>query len=89
MKIDKFQVPDDWDDYDRYQDTVIEYLEYIDYPYWVSQFRPEDVARAMFHSMLNFHANRISPRMAAISIFSLTYQFQVIRPINKSTEIVH
>ena len=63
----------------NYNDAVIDYLEYIGYPYYVADFNTNDVARSVTNSIVRFWQLKISPRMAAISIFALTMELQVMR----------
>lgn len=76
-------------EYRDYMDAVFDYLEYIEYPYWVQHYKTEQVATSIFKATVNFFHSGISVRMAAIVIFSLTMENQVLRPIDPSTERVH
>lgn len=70
----------------NYHDEVFAYLEYIGYPDYVLQYDPESIAKSVSASIHNFWSYGVSPRMAAISIFGLTMEFQVMCGVKDSTK---
>lgn len=67
----------------EYGDKVFEYLEYLDYPELVSMFEVKDVAKSLHGAMFEMWLRGESTRMAAIIIFSLTMNMQVIPTVKE------
>lgn len=67
----------------QYIENVFSYLEYIGYPAYVVEFEPRQVAMAIHKTIKLFHSQSFSHRICAISIFALTFEYQVI-PTSKS-----
>lgn len=57
----------------EYTNEVLEYLEYLGYPDYIEHIKPEHVAHTVAKAINNFRASDISPRMAALCIFGLTW----------------
>ena len=58
----------------EYQDEVFDFLEYIGYPEYVEDFEPADVAQSLFNCARIFYTWDISPRLAALIIFGMTWE---------------
>ena len=66
----------------KYLEDVMNYLEYLDYPYYVQEFYPEDVSRSMAMCAKCMYENGCSARMCALVIFGCTWHYQVSRTNN-------
>lgn len=69
-----------------YNNQVIDYLEYIGYPEYITMFEPIDVAETLAKANAIFFRNGLSYRMAALINFGLTMTMQVMPTINDSTK---
>lgn len=65
----------------EYTDKVLDYLEHIGYPDYITLYKPEDVALAMARTMVTFHKSNLSYRMCALVIFGLTW-WKISRNVN-------
>lgn len=61
----------------EYQEQILNYLEYLGYPDYVTEFEPVDVARAISNAAIQFYSYNVSVRMAALTIFGLTWVHQI------------
>lgn len=61
-------------EFHEYQEKVFNYLEYIGYPQYVSDFEPEGIAKSIFRVSVTFFICGQSHRMAAISIFGMSWE---------------
>ena len=68
----------DMSDYVTYNDKVMEYLEYLEYPYLVQEFDPAGVAASINGSNFLMWQAGASYRMAAIIVFAMTMNFQIL-----------
>jgi hypothetical protein len=71
----------------QYTEEVIEYLEYVGYPDFVTFFEPEDVAVAMNKTIALFYGFNLSPRMCALSIVGLTFHYQIATTVQN--QVIH
>ena len=62
-----------------YTDSVLRYLEYLGYPEYVVFFDERYVAAAIHGTVAEFYHNKMSFRLCALTIFSLTLNYQVMR----------
>ena len=72
--------------YLAYMDQVFEKLVWLDYPELVLGFDIIDVAMSLEGSIHTFFTMGISPRMAAICIWALTMNEQVIPQADQMTK---
>lgn len=63
----------------RYLEDVIEYLEYLNYPEYVTMFEPAQVAKSIGTSAMVCCDLGVSPRYCALIIFGLTFTTQIYR----------
>lgn len=63
----------------EYDDKVMQYLEYLGYPYYVQFFRVEDVAKCAAHTINIMYRYKESYRMCALVIFGATWTYQLTR----------
>ena len=61
----------------EYNDIVLDYLEYLEYQHYVQWFDPATIAEAIAKTAVIFMKDGISPRMCALSIFGLTWEYQL------------
>lgn len=61
-----------------YNEAVMDYLEYLGYPDYVTEFEPECVAKSITGANRTFWNCGMSIRMAALSNFGLTWTMQII-----------
>jgi len=57
-----------------YIEQTIDYAEYIGVAHYTCDFRAEDVARSFHGAMATCYGAGLSPRFAAIILFSLTIE---------------
>lgn len=69
-----------------YQMKVMDELESFDYPSMVVEFYPEDVARSICKTVDIFFRGGESFRICAITIWSLTLNYQIIPLVNSGTK---
>lgn len=62
-----------------YDDEVFDYLEYLGYPDYVLQYDPSVVARSIANAIHIFERAGLSYRNCALSIFGLTWTYQIAR----------
>ncbi len=72
----------------EYGIQVVEYLEYIGYSDIVLDFEPMSVAMSMGYAIKDFYIGDLSYRMAALIIYGLTMEYQVI-PYSKTFTVKH
>lgn len=60
-----------------YQEEVFEYLEYIGYVEYITDYAAEDVARSINAACVSCKGQGLSPRMTACIIFGLTWTIQL------------
>lgn len=63
----------------QYFEDVMNYLEYLNFPEYVMRFEPSDVARSTAKAILICQQMNFSYRMCALSIFGLTWEYQIAR----------
>ncbi len=61
----------------EYNERVLRYLEYLEYPDLVLDFDPDDVGRAIGRTVRTFYEMGISFRMCALTIYGLTWAQQI------------
>ena len=57
----------------EYTNEVLNYLEYLNYPYYVDHFEPNDIALTVSRVIGEFYQANYSHRTCALVIFSLTW----------------
>ena len=65
------------EDFVKFQDAVMDYMEYIGVPPYVESFNAYDVAQSFHGAMREGYMRQLSPRMCGIIIFA-----QVLHKIN-------
>lgn len=61
----------------KFQEDVLNYLDYLGYPDWIQVFEPIAVSRAIATTtMLMYFANE-SVRMTALVIMGMTWRYQI------------
>lgn len=67
----------------EFNDKVMDYLEYLNYPDLVTDFEPSCVANSISQVIRNLYLHNISFRLTAIIIVALTYEHQIIPHANR------
>ena len=65
-------------DLNEYHELVFNYLEEIGYPEMILEFNEIEVAKSLAFAICMYHARGISWRMAACSIFGMTWETQIV-----------
>lgn len=64
---------------DKYLEDVLDYLEYLNYPDYVTEFEPSCVAKSIREAALACFILELSIRSCALIIFGLTFEQQIYR----------
>jgi len=71
---------------DEYLEEVFRHLEYFEYPALVEEFEPEPVAKAIASTTGLSYILRVSARAAAIGVWSLTMNYQILPAAREATK---
>lgn len=69
----------------EYNECIFDYLEYIGYPEYILNFDPEQVARSLSQWITIMYEFHVSYRSAALTIFGITWQYQIVPSAKKMT----
>jgi hypothetical protein len=67
----------------EFNEKVMDYLEYLNYPELITDFEPSCVAESISQVIRDLYLRNISFRLTAIIIVSLTYEHQIIPHANR------
>lgn len=70
----------------KYLNEVMDYLEYLGYDEWILPYNEVQVAHSVTDVIYTFYKSGASVRMAALCIFGITFEVQIIPDMKRSSK---